>query len=357
MKVTVNRKALAEATRTALVPAVTNHLPILSCVRLDAEGATVTVTGTNLDITVTAAVSAEVHRPGSVIVPGKVLADLLKAASDDVATLVLEGDWVAVECGRAEAKLCSRSVVDWPKVGPAEGERFELGAADMGRLAAVQRAVSTNPKDVQNRPVLAGVHFAESRAEATDGSVFITASLGVSDLPDVVVPGDVVHRVVRNTPEAFVTFGDRTVTFTSSDETISWTSTLISAKFPDMIRWLRKDSQHALTVERVALDRAVDVVKPLADEHDYQPVDLRFEDDLLVLSAVRQDVGDIRDVVPCTSTFDFPMRFHLQFLGLLCDLLDGDDITLEVEDAMKPVIARTEDWRLAVVVGPMKPPA
>lgn len=356
MKITANRKALAAALKTATVPAASGHLAILGGLHLEAfKGGKLTCTGTNLDLTVTLDIDADVTVPGVVILPGRLFAGLVDKAASDTITLIVEHEHATIEAGKTVATLRTLRVEDWPKVHTADGERFELHALDVERLSHVLHAVQTDAKKLSGRPALGGVHFAGNTAEATDSYRLAIAQLGCEDLPGRIVPLDVINRVVKASPGGVtLTFDNRSVTFDSADSNTTWTSTLIPAEFPKTEQLIRKESKHALTVNRHVLADALSRVRLLADGDETHPVDLTPEGMLLRLSATSVDVGDIYDEVACTGDWGQPIRFHDRYLADLLANHDGDEITFELDDPLKPVQCRTSDWRLTLLIMPVR---
>ncbi len=81
MKFRCEREILADALATAGRAATsrTGTLPVLSGVRLDVAGDQLTVTGTDLELTIRLTVPVGGERDGSVVVPARLVADIVKA--------------------------------------------------------------------------------------------------------------------------------------------------------------------------------------------------------------------------------------------------------------------------------------
>ena len=81
MKFRCEREILADALATAGRGATnsTGTSPVLSGVRLDVSDDELVVTGTDLELTIRAAVPVAVERPGSAVVPARLVADIVKS--------------------------------------------------------------------------------------------------------------------------------------------------------------------------------------------------------------------------------------------------------------------------------------
>ena len=81
MKFRCEREILADALTTA-GRAATNRsgtLPVLSGVRLDVADGRLTVTGTDLELTIRLSVPVHVDKEGSAVVPARLVGDIVKA--------------------------------------------------------------------------------------------------------------------------------------------------------------------------------------------------------------------------------------------------------------------------------------
>jgi DNA polymerase-3 subunit beta len=356
MKLTVDRKALAAAIKTASLPPTTGGLAILHGLRLDAlegKGAgagKLTVTGTNLGLTIGTDIDADVAGAGTVILPGKLLGSLIDKATADTVTVSLDGDLATLEVGGV-ATLRTLRLDDWPKVTTADGERFDFTALDVDRVSRVLHAVSSNTA----RPVLTGVYFNGSQVWATDSYRLAAANLGFDTLPGKIVPGDTVKRVVRDAASGFlVTFDDTSVTFDSPDGRTTWTSRLIVGDYPNTEQLLRKDSPRRLVVGREVLMEQLRWVRLVVDDNEDRPVTMRAEGDRLHVRASAVGVGDAASSVACAGDFTDSFTVHSRYLLEALAEVGDDDVTFEVVDSIKPAQMRTSDWQLVLLLMPIR---
>lgn len=361
MRIRAERKALIAALKRVKVENTTASLAVLNGVRFDAAGQTVGLTATNLDLTIAVDLACDVVTKGDAILPATLLERLLSASSGEVVEIDAGEDEATVSSEEKTATIRTLRVSDWPRISTAEeGVSIELGLNDVERLGRILHAVRTRTKDneKENRPALYGVHFVDDRAECTDGYRLGIATLSAEGMPDVVVPVEVVRRVLAASPSGFTmtigTTGARLVTFDSGDANTSWTTRTIVAEYPNIQSVIRKDSAYDLVVNTAALADAVAYVKVLADD-DNTGVDLTRDGDKLLVTAAKQDVGDAAATVPCAGTWDVaPIRFNGRYLGDLLDNHDGDEVTFELEDALKPANARSADHRVLLMVMPVR---
>lgn len=167
---TISREKLqeAQATVAGAIPGKTT-LPVLELVRIQATAHGFHFTATNLDLTVTTVVSAEVVAEGEVLIPGRKLTELAREfAPAPVRIRALGARGAKAEAGTGEAGRVElrngRSVFTLATLAPdefpsvptpgAEAPRFRVAAERLQRLVVPGAfAVATE----ESRPILGGV--------------------------------------------------------------------------------------------------------------------------------------------------------------------------------------------------------
>ena len=226
MKFRCERDVLADALTSAGRAATnrTGTLPVLSGVRMDVSGDTLTVTGTDLELTIKLTVDVGGERDGAAVVPARLIGDIVKALPAGAVEIDLDsgdGGEMSISAGRSQFSVRPLALDDYPAQAEPTGEAVTLPAETMvDALRQVVRAASTDDA----RAVLTGVLLASEddgvRMVATD-----SYRLAVRDLPDssvlgsgqkVLIPGRALselQRLMGDVEELTVRFGEREATF------------------------------------------------------------------------------------------------------------------------------------------------
>lgn len=166
MQLTVNRAALSEAL-DAVAPALPSRSirPILQNVRLAAEKNLLRLTATDLDLSISTAIPAEVATPGTALVDGAHITTLLRRMRGDSATLAL-GTMLRIESTDGQFELIVADGTDFPSMAdiPDGGHTAESEAL-AAALRSVRHATATNEAMYS----LAGILF-----DADNGAVVAT---------------------------------------------------------------------------------------------------------------------------------------------------------------------------------------
>ncbi|MGB3736670.1 MAG: DNA polymerase III subunit beta [Ilumatobacter sp.] len=350
MKFRCERDVLADALNSAGRAATnrTGTLPVLSGVRIQVEGDTLTVTGTDLELTIRLTIEVGGEEDGAAVVPARLVGDIVKALPAGAVEIALDsGDSgeMSISAGRSQFSVRPLSLDDYPAQTEPSGEVVTLPAQTMSdALRQVVRAASTDDA----RAVLTGVLLASEddgvRMVATD-----SYRLAVRDLPDssvlgsgqkVLIPGRALselQRLMGDVEELTVRFGEREATFEAG--TTRLTTRLIEGEFPNYRNLLPSSYPNLLTVSKASMMEAIRRVKILAQ--DSTPVRLTLGGDTVQLTAITQDVGNAAEEIDASyDGAEMTVAFNPDYLAAGIDAIDADDVTLATMDPMKPAVLR-----------------
>ena len=347
VKFRCEREALAEALATAGRAATgrTGALPVLSGLRLELSGNQLTVTGTDLDLTIQLVVEVGGERDGGTVLPARLAADIVRSLGAGKVDVAADGDDVSISNGRSQFSVRPLSIDDYPKLASPVNSSVTLPAAQFGdALRQVVRAASAD----EARPILTGVLMtAENdglRMVATD-----SYRLAVRDLVGqqvlaadqrVLVPGRALtelQRLVGGGDDVTMRLGDRDATFEVGGTRL--TTRLIEGEFPNYRQLIPASHPNALTVEREPLLEAIRRVKILA--RDATPVRLQMGGETLRLTAITQDVGNASEELDAQyEGSELTVAFNPDYLAAGVEACNGDSVTLSTLDALKPAVVR-----------------
>ena len=154
MKIRVDRDVLAEALAWVARALPTRPVvPVLSGLRLEA-GTGLTLSCFDYEVSATAQIEAEVGEPGTVIVPGRLLAEITRSLPALAVEVATDADTVNLTCGSAEFTLFALPAEEYPEL-PAPPPL--AGTVDGGVLgAAISQVVTAASRD-DTLPMLTGV--------------------------------------------------------------------------------------------------------------------------------------------------------------------------------------------------------
>jgi len=347
VKFRCEREALAEALSTAGRAATgrTGALPVLSGLRLELAGDQLSITGTDLDLTIQLTLPVGGDGDGGVVLPARLATDIVRSMGSGKAEVIVDGDEVNISAGRSQFSVRPLSLDDYPKLATPASSSVTLPAAAVGEaLRQVVRAASTD----EARPILTGVLLT-----AENGGLRMVATdsyrLAVRDLADhevlgpdqkVLVPGRALNelqRLVGGGDDLTMRLGDRDATFEVGGTRLS--TRLIEGEFPNYRQLIPASHPNKLTVAREPLLEAIRRVKILAK--DATPVRLQMGGDTLRLTAITQDVGNASEELDAAyEGADLTVAFNPEYLASGVEACTSDEITLSTLDSLKPAVVR-----------------
>src|SRR5205814_8738403 len=106
---------LRELTATQGVVERKTTIPILSNFLFEAAGDRITITATDLDLSLRTSCSAKIKKEGSCTIPARKLYDYVKLLGDgDISIKLLENHWVQIRSGRSNTKMVGMARANFP---------------------------------------------------------------------------------------------------------------------------------------------------------------------------------------------------------------------------------------------------
>lgn len=357
MRLTIERSALLKAlNHVQSVVERRNTIPILSNVLVSAQGDSLRLTATDLDIEISESAHAEVERAGQTTAPANYLYDFVRKLPDGAAVkLDVPGDdpRLFISAGKSRLHLPILPAGDFPSM-PSDGfeTRFEIEPTELVRLIDKTRfAISTE----ETRYYLNGIFFhtvendgAKLRAVATDGHRLAladaTAPKGATGMPGVIVPRKTINELKRLLDDAAdvveIAVSPQKIRFQLGDAVL--TSKLIDGSFPEYARVIPKNNAKKLKVDNKQFAEAVDRVATVSAERS-RSVRLALEKDKVTLTVNNPDAGVATEDLPAEYADDaMEIGFNAKYLLDVAGQVEGSEAIFELADSGSPTLVRDE---------------
>ncbi|XWN32534.1 MAG: DNA polymerase III subunit beta [Devosia sp.] len=335
-----------------------NTIPILSNVLIRADGASLTLKATDLDVEIVETVEAAVEQPGAVTVPAHMLHDIVRKIPEG-ARIALDtnpdGSTMTLSAGRTRFALQMLPEADYPDITAGEfTHRFQLKGGDLKWLIdRTQFAISTE----ETRYYLNGIYIhtiatddgTMLRAVATDGHRLAQAQLaapeGAEGMPGVIVPRKTVGELQRlmEDPDTELTLELSDTKIRASFSNVVLTSKLIDGTFPDYDRVIPKNNTKIMQVDRVDFAAAVDRVSTVSSERG-RAVKLSLAEGALTLSVINPDSGTATDeLVVDFEAEPLDIGFNSKYLLDITSQLTAENATFALADPGSPTLIHEGD--------------
>jgi len=347
-----------------------NTIPILSNVLLAAEGASLEMKATDLDLEINEATAANVERAGSTTVPAHLLYDIVRKLPEGAEVMLKTdetGNSMSVISGRSSFKLQCLPQSDFPQLSAGKFPHiFRLESTALKWLIdKTQFAISTE----ETRYYLNGIYLhthetggkLKLRAVATDGHRLaraeIDAPAGSEGMPGIIIPRKTVSEVQKlvDNPDVAVTTEISDTKMRLTIGSIIITSKLIDGTFPDYQRVIPTGNDKKLTIDRQTFASAVDRVSTISSERG-RAVKLSIGEGQVVLAVNNPDSGSATEEIAADYTADpIEIGFNARYLLDVAAQLSGGEARFLLADAGSPTLIQdTSDDQALYVLMPMR---
>jgi DNA polymerase-3 subunit beta len=345
---------LAQLQTVTRVASTRSAVQALSGVMICAPGdASPELLATDMEIGLRVPLEAEVSRPGSAVLPARLLLDVTRSLPAEQLTMELRSAEQDVEliCGPATFHLRTLRAEDFPALpSPSSDNRVVLPAPAF--VETVSRVARSASRD-ETRPVLTGILMSASGTElrmvATD-SYRLSVKETVLEAPldgslEANVPARALQELVRIAQQAAndsvaVSVGQNQVIFEVGDIVLS--SRLIDGQFPNYRQLLPESVEHELRLASAELTDVVRRISLLAQKN--APLRLSFSEGALTVSAQTPDVGEASEAIPVPFDGEpFEIGFNPEFLRDGLESVEDDELILKLISPLRPGLIESPD--------------
>jgi DNA polymerase III subunit beta len=325
----------------------------LAGVRLGTEGDRLELQATDMELGIRVNGQAAVEREGAVVLPGRLLLDVVRSLPKDELSLEYrssEGD-VEVVCGPSRFHLRTLPADEFPKL-PEIGDASVMRVPAAAFVETVGRVARSASRD-ETRPHLTGVLVSaaerELRMVATDSyrlSVKETAlDEALEGSLEANVPARTLQELARissagENGKIEIAALEHQVIFRVGDVTLS--SRLVEGRFPNYRQLLPQSFEHELRVSGPELLEVVRRISLLAQKN--APLRMRFTEGTLEVSAQTPDIGEASESLPVPFNGDeLEIGFNPEFLRDGLESAESEELILKLISPLRPGLIQSGD--------------
>jgi DNA polymerase-3 subunit beta len=317
-----------------------------------------------MEISVRDSLEAQVEEEGAVVVPGRLLVDIVRLLSPGEVTLEHRADEgvARLACGSASYSLNTYGPEDFPRlpeIDPDSAFAVEREAF-LDTIGRVGRSASRD----ESRPVLTGilVRFEGEKLvmAATDSyrlSVKETAlSSGTGQELEAIVPARALQelaRVGQSAESETIAVGVQENQVVFGVDGVWLTARRIDGQFPNYKQLLPEQFEAEVHLPREELLDVVRRTGLLAQRKS--PLRLRFAEGELTVSAQTQDVGEARESLPIAYTGEpLEIGFNAEFLRDGLESVTDDTARLKLISPLRPGLLHGENDDFLYLIMPIR---
>jgi len=367
MEITVSKvELLRELTATQGVVERKTTIPILSNYLFEASADKLSLTATDLDLSLRTSCNAKVKKEGSCTIPARKLHDYVKLLPDaDITIKLLENHWVSIRCGRSNTKMVGMAKSNFPSlpVFPTSGVVNIPAQVLRSMIAKTSFAIANEESRYTLNGALMVLKPESITMVATDGHRLSMVESS-SDLPGVtgayraLLPRKAMAELQKLAtdadPASALRFaGDENHLFFELGGRLLL-SRKLTGNFPDFERVLPKEHPHSVSVNREEFRGAIERVAQFSDERSRGIRVQAGGGELKVHSSV-SETGESEDSIP--AAYDGPVveiGFNAEYLLDFLRAVATDEVTFLFKDAhsageLRPGGEKADNYRYVIM--------
>jgi len=354
-----------------VVPAKTT-LPILTCVLMEAKEGKLTLSATNLDISITTSTDrVEVKDEGRVAIPAVKFVPFVRSLRPGQVTIAQKGEQIRLDSGKARLTENTMNVEEYPKLKQLE-EKNGLELVPGVLIDMINETSYAVSRD-ETRPALMGIlweirpdkltlvatdaHRLARSSRSMDWDVaadrnMIVDTAGLRQLPRIVAAME-----DDDTTAVTMFMGENQLSFRAGGTVLH--TRLLEGPFPDYTAVIPKDNDKDVTVDKAELIQAIRRVSITADRITSQ-IKLGIESGRMELTARGTEGSQSEDEV--AVSFDGPaleIGFNFNYLQDILKNLRAETVVLSLRDSqsaalLRPVTEEGDDTGVVCLLMPLR---
>ena len=348
MKLALSRDKLLSALQVVSRAVSTRAtLPSLGGLQLEASAdGNVTLRATDLELGLTMTIDeVQVESPGTVLLPGRLLGDVVRTLPAGDVSLALRPEQRDIELMASAARFHLRTLPaeDFPQLPALDENPATLPAAPLAEtIDRVARAASRD----EVRPILTGVLF---QADGSTLTMVATDSYRLSvkhtelgsplaDAIEANVPARALRELARilgqrGAEEVALSLARNQAVFRAGDVVLS--SRLIEGQFPSWRQLIPESFEHEVRLPREELLEVARRISQLAQRN--APLRFAFAEGELTIAAETPEVGDASEAIPAPYSGEpLEIAFNPQFVVEGIESVDGDELVMKLSSPLRP---------------------
>lgn len=343
-------------------------MPILTHVLLEGKGSCLTLTTTDLEVTATDQVRAEVSTEGKVAVPARQLYDIVKELPDSIVHVKqMDNFWVQIRCAKSRYKLVGLDGNEFPK-RPSTGEGKEIQLDGKTMLEMLNKTSFTISSD-ESRYNLNGIFWEVGeqggksllRMVATDGHRLsmverplekkaslpkgvIVPKKGIAELRRLFTGEGETCRCVLDDKHIRVDFQDKTLVMR-----------LIDGQFPQYNQVIPKKLGRVLTIDKNLFVQALRRVSVVTNTKT-RGVKFSISPGNLEIGAQNADLGEAKEEMSVQYKGpSFEIGFNAFYFMEVLSVTEDENVVIQLGDEVSPCLLQSEkDSGFTHVIMPMR---
>ena len=346
MNKALNIVSKAVSTRTTI--------PTLKGILLEIkEEGILTMTASDMDLSIEEKINVETEESGAVIVPAKLFGDVIRKLPSGEVEIKVDEEKINIKCMNAEFSIVGMPADEFPNIKNIDEESREI-AFDKEMLVNMIKKTSFAASIDQTKGIVTGV-LIDIKPDymnmvAIDGYRMAIVKEDIVSVKDdkIIISGRIMNEISKILAETGYENNDIKMVVTDKNAAIYVDNVKIMTRLMvgEFIRYqdiLPKESRLAVTVNRADLTESIERASLLSKEGKNNLIKLSVRDRILTITSHSEEGNVKEDVLVNKEGDDIDIGFNSKYLLDILRAVDDDVIKIYFKDSVSPCLVCPEE--------------
>ncbi len=346
-----------------------NSLPILSNILIEAKDNLLTLSSTDMDISIIERIDCNVFEDGATTINSQILYDIVRKIDDnsEIEIISNDGKLLTLRSNGSRFSLACLPKEDFPIIDQNNsGVNIKINSHIIFKLIDKTKFAISNE---ETRYFLNGLYFNVNKEQnknivtlvGTDGHRLAKFSHyieeNIDEVSGVIIPKKTIYELSKLLSErdqsVLISISSNKIIFTIDN--IIFISKLIDGSFPDYKRVIPNDNLNILKINREILLSAVDRVSTIANEKS-PVIKFKLLQNVLNLNTINNESSTASEDLKINyNGDDIEIGFNSKYIMDIVNNLEDEEILINLKDNTSPIIAtENSNSNLVYVLMPMR---
>lgn len=325
-------------------------MPILEGIYIQTNQSTLTLIGSDTDVSIQTSVEAEIIEEGSIVIDAKIFGEIIrKLPNSTIKIETIENQLIRITCEKSVFDVVYMNTSEFPAL-PEVNENLKI-SVNQNILKNMIKGTSFAIAQDETRPILQGILFEIKNKNlnlvALDGyrlaikSEFLDTDIDM----EVVIPGKTlneVSKILEDTEDIVdITFTNNHILFNLEKTKII--SRLLEGKFINYNSLLPQEHKLFVNVNRQELQNAIERASLMAKDGNTNLIKLDLQQDNLVITSNSQ-LGKVREEISIKLQGEgIQIAFNSRYLLDVLKNVEDNEVVMKMTSGISPCVIEEKD--------------
>jgi len=320
-------------------------MPILEGIYINTNRSTLTLIGSDMDVSIQTSVDATIIEDGNIVIDAKIFGEIIrKLPNSTIKIETIENQLIKITCAKSVFDVVYMNTNEFPEL-PQINENLKI-SVNQNILKNMIKGTSFAIAQDETRPILQGILFEVKNKNlnlvALDGyrlairNEFLDTDINM----EVVIPGKTLNEVSKILEDVDdivdITFTNNHILFNLEKTKII--SRLLEGKFINYNSLLPQEHKLLVNINRQELQNAIERASLMAKDGNTNLIKLDFQQDNLIITSNSQ-LGKVREEISTKLQGEgIQIAFNSKYLLDVLKNVEDDEVIMKMTSGISPCV-------------------